>query len=584
MTPRARDVERSRPPASMNDVEAPSAAERPSSGFNPIADAVDHIIALLSRQRPLAPTRYAISALLVLVVTLIRSVLPLPLSTIPYLLFIPAVFITSLMFGLGSGLITTGLSAFLAAWLFLGTPFNLELNLSEQVTTGLFVVFGVFISMVCDAVRRNARRQDTELRRYRALKAEADASALALRQLNETLENRVLERTAELESAQEALRQSQKMEALGQLTGGIAHDFNNLLAAISGNIELLQTRVAQGRVDAIDRHVLAAQEAANRAAALTYRLLAFARRQTLAPRPTDINQLVEGMREIIQSMMGPMVEVRVTLHDGLWPTRVDPHQLENALLNLCINARDAMPNGGQLTIETVNLAGADGEGGDPAAGDHVLLRVGDSGVGMAPEVRARAFEPFFTTKPIGQGTGLGLSMIYGFALQSGGRIDIVSAVGEGAHVSLRLPRHFGEIPPPPPPPAAIGAPPPARGWTVLVIDDESAVRTLVIEGLEAAGYQVHGAHDGPSGLAALRSNAAIDLLVTDLGLPGGLNGRQVAAAARRLRPSLKVLYLTGYAEIAPPVEGAPEPETPVLTKPFTLEALGQTVRQTLDAG
>ncbi len=560
----------------------PPVRERTASGFNPISDAADQIIALLSRQAPMRITRYATTALLVLAASLVRFVLPLPVNTLPYLMFVPAIFIAGMVFGLGAGLAATGLSAFMAAWLFLGVPFDLHLDLSQQIATGLFVLFGALISIVCDAVRRSAIKQDTELRRYRALKVEADASALALRHLNETLERRVLERTAELEAAQEALRQAQKMEAIGQLTGGIAHDFNNLLAAISGNLELLQARVARGRFDSLERHLLAAQTATARAAALTYRLLAFARRQTLAPRPVDINQLVKGMREMIDSTMGPGVEVRVILDEGLWPTLVDPHQLENTLLNLCINARDAMPDGGRLTIETANLPATENPESERQAEDHVLLRVSDTGVGMAPEVRARVFEPFFTTKPIGQGTGLGLSMIYGFALQSGGLIDIDSAVGEGAVVHLRLPRHRGEAPVLP---AAVpaSAPPAARGQRVLVIDDDPAVRALVVEVLEAAGYAARAAPDGPSGLAVLRSNEPFDLLLTDLGLPGGMNGRQVAAAARTIRPGLSVLYLTGYAEIAPAQADMPEPDTPILTKPFTLEALNQIVRATLGA-
>jgi signal transduction histidine kinase/ActR/RegA family two-component response regulator len=546
-----------------------------------IGDGADRVIASLSRWRPAPVTRYGCSLALVLLSTLLRLAMPLPPKGLPYLLYVPAVFVASLMFGLGAGLAATALAAILADWLFLGVAGSPRLGFGQQATTVLFVLFCGFISVVCDAVRRGASRREAELSRYRALQIEADASALALRGLNETLELRVRERTAELESAQDALRHAHKMEALGQLTGGIAHDFNNLLAAISGNLELLRARVAQGRLDAIERHLMAAQGATTRAAALTDRLLTFSRRQSLAPQPTNVNRLVAGMEEIIGRAVGPGVAVRMTLAADLWPTLVDPNQLENALLNLCINARDAMPHGGRLTIETANVAA--GSAGVALAGDHVLLRVGDTGVGMPREVAARAFEPFFTTKPIGQGTGLGLSMIYGFALQSGGRVDIESSLGEGASISLRLPRHPGEAPAVSADLAIAKAEPVGKGGTVLVIDDEASVRALVVEALRGAGYETLEARDGPSGLALLRSREGIDLLLTDLGLPGGMNGRRVAAAARLHRPGLKVAYITGYAEIAPLEDGESEPDTPVLAKPFNLETLQARVRDLIEA-
>jgi len=555
------------------DAGAPGAARRdsgaamkpgdPPRALHGVGDLADRIIGWLSRQQPGAFVRYGLCVALVLVCAAIR--LALPMHTIPYLLFVPAVFTVSLMFGLGAGLVATALSAILAAWLFLGEPFSLKLDLAQGITTALFVLFCSLIAVVCDAVRRGA---------------------LALRRLNETLEQRVLERTQALESAHDALRQAQKMEAIGQLTGGIAHDFNNLLTAISGNLELLQVRMAQGRPEAIERHLLAAQGAATRAAALTERLLAFARGQALAPAPTDVNRLVTGLEGLIRGLAGAVIEVDVILDRSLWPTLVDPHQLENALLNLCINARDAMPAGGRLTIETANVVAPDevaalatpGE----AIGDHVSLRVGDTGVGMAPEVKARAFDPFFTTKPIGHGTGLGLSMIYGFARQSGGDARIDSGVGQGTTVTLRLPRHHGAAASIEAPAAWVPAPPAASGGTVLVIDDEAPIRALVVDLLGSQGRKALEAHDGPSGLATLRATAGIELLITDLGLPGGMNGRQVAAAARLARPGLKVLYISGHPEIAPP--GSASPDAPVLAKPFTLEALTRTVQALLDAG
>ncbi|HEY0205203.1 MAG TPA: PAS domain-containing protein [Acetobacteraceae bacterium] len=377
---------------------------------------------------------------------------------------------------------------------------------------------------------------------------------------------------------EEQLRQSQKMEAVGQLTGGLAHDFNNLLAGITGSLELMQTRLAQGRTSDLDRYLTAAQGAAKRAAALTHRLLAFTRRQTLDPRPTDLNQLVAGMDELVRRTAGPAVEVEVAAAPTLWTTLVDPNQLENALLNLCINARDAMPGGGRLTISTGNaLLGAE-SGQDLPPGHYVTLAVADTGTGMTPEVMRRAFDPFFTTKPIGMGTGLGLSMIYGFVQQSGGIARIHSAPGQGTTVCLYLPRHHGEVGAVVEPASLATAPRAARGETVLVVDDEPTVRMLVGEVLQDLGYIAIEAADGPAGLQVLRSRRRVDLLVTDVGLPG-LNGRQVADAARALRPGLKVLFITGYAETALLNHGHLEPGMHVLTKPFAMEALASRIKE-----
>ncbi|MCJ2043185.1 PAS domain S-box protein [Methylobacterium sp. J-078] len=381
--------------------------------------------------------------------------------------------------------------------------------------------------------------------------------------------------------AEEQLRQSQKMEAVGQLTGGLAHDFNNLLAGISGSLELLQTRMAQGRLTDLDRYINAAQGASKRAAALTHRLLAFSRRQTLDPKPTDVNRLVGGMEDLVRRTVGPAIHVEVVGASGLWPALIDPPQLENALLNLCINARDAMPDGGRITIETANkwLDDRGAKERDLAPGQYLSLCVSDTGTGMTPEVTERAFDPFFTTKPIGQGTGLGLSMIYGFVRQSGGHVRIYSEIGEGTTMCLYLPRHYGEAEGA----DALGslgdAPRAEQGQTVLVIDDEPTVRMLVTEVLEDLGYTAIEAADGPAGLKVLRSNVRIDLLVTDVGLPGGMNGRQVADAARVARPSLKVLFITGYAENAVVGNGHLDPGMAVLTKPFVMEALASRIRE-----
>ncbi|MBB5692942.1 hybrid sensor histidine kinase/response regulator [Muricoccus pecuniae] len=404
------------------------------------------------------------------------------------------------------------------------------------------------------------------------------------REMNERLEELVEARTAALRKSEEQLRQSQKMEAVGQLTGGIAHDFNNLLTGITGSLELLSARIAQGRVREVDRYVVAAQGAAARAASLTHRLLAFSRRQTLDPRPTDVNRLVGGMEELIRRTMGPGMVVEVVAAAGLWTTLVDPNQLENALLNLCINARDAMPGGGRLTVETANrwLDARAARERELPPGQYISLCVSDTGTGMTPEVIAKAFDPFFTTKPLGLGTGLGLSMIYGFARQSGGQVRIYSEAGEGSMVCLYLPRHHGEAEEAVPLPELPALPRATKGETVLVVDDEPTVRMLVAEVLEELGYAALEAADAASGLKLLRSDMRIDLLVTDVGLPGGMNGRQMADAARLARPGLKVLFITGYAENAAVGNGHLEPGMHVMTKPFAMDALATRIRELIE--
>ncbi|TLX53119.1 hybrid sensor histidine kinase/response regulator [Stutzerimonas nosocomialis] len=403
-----------------------------------------------------------------------------------------------------------------------------------------------------------------------------------LRELNARLESLVAERTAELLKSEELLRQSQKMEAVGQLTGGLAHDFNNLLAGIGGSLELLGKRLQQGRLDELPRYLDAAQSASRRAAALTHRLLAFSRRQTLDPRPTDVNRLVDSMEELVRRTMGPEVVIEVVRAAGLWSTLVDPNQLENTLLNLCINARDAMPSGGRLTVETSNrwLDTDAARELDVPPGRYVSLSVTDTGSGMPPEVLNKAFDPFFTTKPLGMGTGLGLSMIYGFARQSGGQVVIQSRPDEGTRVSVLLPRHFQQAGAAEPFPAH-GEPPRAvAGQTVLVVDDEPTIRMLVCEILEELGYAAIEAEDGATGLKVLQSDRRIDLLVSDVGLPGGMNGRQMADAARVGRPGLKVLFITGYAETAAAIGSAHlEAGMYVMTKPFDIEALAVRIKE-----
>ncbi len=408
--------------------------------------------------------------------------------------------------------------------------------------------------------------------------AELSASDAA----NMQLENVIAARMAEMTEIQTTLIQSQKMEAIGQLTGGLAHDFNNLLTGITGGLELLQTRLAQGRFNNLDRYITVAQGAAKRAATLTHRLLAFSRRQTLVPKPSNVNRLVSGMEELIRRTVGVNIQIEIAAAGGLWPTLIDPGQLENALLNLCINARDAMPDGGKLTIETGNrwLDERGARERDVPPGQYVSLCVSDSGTGMTPGVIARAFEPFYTTKPLGEGTGLGLSMIYGFVRQSGGQVRIYSGVSEGTMVCLYLPRHHE---------AADDIDEELNtvvadmlhgnaGQTILVVDDEPSIRMLVTDVLTELGYSPIKASDGTAALRVLHSDVRIDLLITDVGLPNGLNGRQLADAPRVKRPELKVLFATGYAENAVVSHGHLSHDMHVMMKPFTLDALASRVR------
>ena len=402
-----------------------------------------------------------------------------------------------------------------------------------------------------------------------------------LRQLNEVLEQRVEERTNKLMVAEAALRQSQKMEAVGQLTGGIAHDFNNMLQAIDGSLELMQRRITHGRLEDAAQFAEAARRTVERAASLTHRLLAFARRQVLQPRAVKPAKLVEGMAELIRRTVGPAVEVELRLVDGAWSVLCDPNQLENVLLNLAINARDAMPDGGILTIATTDLglSAAEVAGHDGAEpGDYVEIAVADTGSGMDEATRERVFEPFFTTKPIGQGTGLGLSQLHGFSRQSGGLVSLESEPGKGTTVRLYLPRHELFV-------AAEGAGPdpeadelPSRaGRTILLVEDEADVRIVAAGALRELGHRVLEVSDGAAALRVLHGDlgSCIDILVTDVGLPGSLNGRQIADAARERRPGLPVLFITGFAGAA--LEGRLAPGMEVITKPFGLTILAARV-------
>ncbi len=393
---------------------------------------------------------------------------------------------------------------------------------------------------------------------------------------------RSLRRIAELN---DQLRQAQKMEAVGQLTGGIAHDFNNLLAGVSGSLELMQNRIDQGRFDEVGPHVTAAMGAAERATSLVNRLLSFSRRQTLDPQPVDLAALLSATGELIGRAVGPAITIEMTVGEDAWMAHCDSNQLDNALLNLVINARDSMPHGGRISIATENVevdAEADRLSYEVTPGQYVVLSVADSGAGMSAEIVSRVFEPFFTTKPLGEGTGLGLSMVYGFVKQSQGHVGISSAPGQGTTVRIYLPRYAGEEAPLAAPGGIVAGAPAASGTgRILVVDDEAMLRIVFAEALSDLGYTVHAAADGAAAMKILQSPEKIDLLLTDVGLPGGMNGRQLADAAHVFLPELAVLFVTGYAENSLLRKGGLGPRMAVMTKPFGLDVLAERVRSML---
>jgi signal transduction histidine kinase/CheY-like chemotaxis protein len=499
----------------------------------------------------------------------------------PFLFFFPVVLLAALAGGFWLGLASTAGAAAISWYALLSPRMSPELELGSAVTLLGFVLASLLIAGVAARLR---------------------AAERGLRRLNTELEMRVMERTRALEeearrreAAEERARQSQRLEAIGQLTGGVAHDFNNLLTVVIGSLGVLGRSLAPGAEAAdparLRRLADAALEAARRGAVLNRRLLAFARRQALQPATVDANALIAGMSDVIRRALGERVEVETVLAGGLWPTLADPTELEAALLNLAVNARDAMPDGGRLTLETANARLDDAYAATHAEvmpGQYVLLAVSDTGAGMPPEVVARAFDPFFTTKGIGRGTGLGLSQVYGFVKQSGGHVKIYSELGRGTTVKIYLPRLLpaeaaAMLPSATAAPMDIPAPRARPGEAILLVEDDPAVRAFAAEALGGLGYRVVEAGEGRTALAALATEPELALLLTDVGLPNGMTGRQLADAVHRLRPALPVLYSTAYAPNAIVHGGVLDPGTRLLPKPFTAEELAVKVRQAIDA-
>jgi signal transduction histidine kinase/ActR/RegA family two-component response regulator len=500
------------------------------------------------------------------------------LTGYPFVVFFPAVLLAAYLGGLWPGVTASVLCGVLADYFFL-TPTR-SLSLSWPTGVVAMSMYGLTVATTVVLMTAMIRAQAQQVR-----------SDAALRALNDELELRIAERTAALQAevseniaAQNQIRQMQKMESIGQLTSGIAHDFNNMLAVVIGSLDLARRRLIGAEHAQLVQCLDNAMEGAQRAASLTARLLAFSRLQALEPQPLDANKLVGGMSELLRRTLGETVIVETVVAGGLWRAFADAAQLESVMLNLAVNARDAMPSGGKLTIETANTdlderyARAHAE---VAPGQYVMISVTDTGTGMTPEVVERAFDPFYTTKGVGEGTGLGLSQVFGFVKQSCGHVKIYSEIGRGTTVKLYLPRHVGETVVAKVAPS--DAPPVPRGHAdviVLVAEDEVFVRHMTVDALRELGYTVVGAGNGAQALEQLRIQPRIDLLFTDIVMPD-MTGRVLAAKAREARPDLKVLYTTGYTRNAVVHNGILDQGVAFLAKPFSLEALANKIADVL---
>ncbi|HEY0685116.1 MAG TPA: response regulator [Steroidobacter sp.] len=514
----------------------------------------------------------------------VRVLLSGVLEGFPFITFFAAIVITAFIFGWRAGALAGVLGGMISAYFLLPPDWSLDGHgVSNTIGMAFYVVLVSVILLLTAAMHRGFAEYAQDDRQRQ--------------QLNELLESRVAERTAELQAANQKLRdearsraeaealvrQMQKMEAVGQLTGGIAHDFNNMLAIIIGSIDMAKKYTQRDPAKAA-RAIDHAMEGATRAAELTARLLAFSRQQPLDPRPVDANKLVSGMSELLTRTLGGNVRMETVLAGGLWRMFADPPQLESAILNLCVNGRDAMPDGGKITLETMNAHLDDTYAATHAEvrpGQYVAIAVSDTGEGMSADVLSRAFDPFFTTKKPGQGTGLGLSQVYGFAKQSGGHVKIYSEVGQGTTVKLYLPRYVGDDLP-----ETVTLPKDrplegAASEVILVVEDEDRVRQMSVQLLQDLGYPVIHANDAKHALAMLDTDVTFDLLFTDVVMPD-MNGKQLADRVRERRPGTKVLYTTGYTRNAVIHNGMLDRDVSFLPKPFTIQQLATKIRQVLD--
>ena len=529
---------------------------------------------------------YALGVILPTVGLAIRSLLGDSFQGYPFLTFFPAILVAAFVGGRWPGFLSAGFSLVLA-WYFLVEPrysFGLIWP-GTYIALGFFAVISIVLVLLIDAALSANEKLSASDRERARLNMELEARVEArTHDLNAALSELQLE-VASRREAEGRVNQLQRLEAVGQLTGGVAHDFNNMLGIIVGNLDLAQRRLSQGNADIV-RYIDYAYDGARRGAALTQRLLAFARRQTLSPIVLDVNGLVLGMSELLRRTLGENIEVECVLSGGLWRTCADPSQLEGAILNLAVNARDAMPQGGKLAIETMNCHLDEryaAENDDVKPGQYVTIAVTDTGTGMAPEVVRQAFEPFFTTKEIGQGTGLGLSQLYGYLRQSGGHAKIYSELDQGTTVKLYLPRHLGADGPvaasEPKPEASL---PIAKvGESILVVEDEKALRETAVEALRELGYDVRYQSSGAAALDVLRDSGPFSLLLTDVVMPG-MTGKQLADEVLKAWPSTKVLFMTGYTRNAIVHQGKLDPGVELLPKPVGIDQLARKVRSVLD--
>lgn len=521
---------------------------------------------------------YCLAAALSFLALMVRFAAGDLLVGFPYVTFFPVIALVAFLGGFKPGAFAAVLCGLLSNYFFIPPINSFALAWPSGVIAMLFYIFTVVVMVGLTHGMLVAR--DRQL-----------ASEEALRRLNAELEARVVERTRALETeiaernaAEAQLRQMQKMESIGQLTGGIAHDFNNMLAIVIGSLDMARRRMRGQENPAIEKCLDNATEGAQRAAGLTSRLLAFSRQQPLEPQALDANKLVGGMSELLRRTLGETVRVETVLAGGLWRAFADPAQLESAIVNLAVNARDAMPSGGRLTIETANsdLDERYARGhAEVEPGQYVLISVSDTGTGMAPEVAERAFDPFYTTKGVGKGTGLGLSQVFGFVKQSGGHVKIYSEIGRGTTIKLYIPRHLGVTPSVADVEAARAALPLGSIDTiVLVVEDEEQVRHMTVDALRELGYTVVQASNGNQALEQLRLQPRIDLMFTDIVMPD-MTGRVLADHAREMRDDLKVLYTTGYTRNAVVHNGVLDPGVAFLPKPFTLDQLALKISDVL---